>query len=96
MRPPSRVIIAILKPSPSWPSRFSPGTFHIVEDQLRRGRRADPQLVVVVAEVEAGPALSTIKAEMPWVPISRRGHGEDHIGIGLRSVGDKDLAPLSR
>ena len=50
----SSVAIAILKPSPSSPSRFSAGHAHVLEREGRRVGRALPHLVEVLLDRHAG------------------------------------------
>ena len=67
---------------------------HIVEDQLCGGGGADAHLVVVVPKVEPlPPFLHDEGADAPGADV-RGGHGKDHVGVRLGSVGDEDLAPV--
>ena len=71
-----------------------PGHFHIVKDQLGSGGGADAHFVVVVAEVEALPALLHDEgADAPGADI-RCGDGKDHIGVRLGGVGNEDFAAV--
>ena len=69
IRPPSRVCMAILKPLPSLPSRFSFGNDAVLKDQIAGRAAADTHLLLVLAGGEAGKSFSTMNAEMPWLPL---------------------------
>lgn len=94
IRPPSRVAMAILKPCPSFPRRFSLGTLHIVKNQLGGRGGTDSHLVIVVAESEALPAFLYDESRDASRSDIRSRHGEYHIGVSLRRVCDEDLTAV--
>ncbi len=71
IRPPSRVSMAILKPLPSWPSRFSLGTTQSSKIRSQVARRGYPSSSRLPME-KPGKSFSTMKAEMPWLPLCFR------------------------
>ena len=73
-----------------------PGHLHVVEDQLGGGGGADAHLVVVVAELEALPALLHDEGgDAPGADVGG-GDGKDHVGVRLGGVGDEDLAAVEQ
>ena len=67
MRPPSSVAIAILKPSPSSPSRSATGTFTSVRKISTVPEALTPSLTWWRERSKPGAAASTRKAEMPRI-----------------------------
>ena len=95
IRPPSSVFMAILKPSPSSPSSASGGHQAVGEVQRRRARPADPELVLGLADGEAGGVPFDDEGAHPaGARRVRVGLGEDDVDLGEGGVGDEDLRPV--
>ncbi len=83
-----------MKPAPSRPSRCPAGTRTSVEDQLARRRGADPELVLALAERDAGAiGLDEERRRAPGAP-GRVGHRDDGVDLRLAAVGDPLLGAV--
>jgi len=71
MRPPARVLRNCLKPSPSWPSRFSRGTKQSSKTSSTVSELRRPILFSFFPTRKPGAPFSTMNAQMPRVPASR-------------------------
>ena len=75
MRPPSRVFMACLKPTPSSPRRFSSGTATSSRISSEVSLARMPSLFSCLPARKPGVPFSTMKALMPSVPLPARGCG---------------------
>ena len=94
MRPASSTAMAILKPSPSSPRRFSDRAAVILEEDLAGGRGADAQLGLFLAAHIAWLVGVDQEGGDAAVLLLRVGHGEQHQVIRHRSAGDPGFAPI--
>ena len=69
IRPPSSVCMAILKPLPSLPSRFSLGTTQSSKIRSQVELPRIPIFFSCLPVEKPGKSFSTMKAEMPWLPL---------------------------
>ena len=69
-RPPSSPAMAILKPSPSAPTRLAAGTRTPSMITWRVGWACQPIFFSLAPKLRPGVPLSTMKAEMPLAPPS--------------------------
>ena len=67
------------------------GDLHVVEVQLAGGGGTDAHFVVVLFKGKALPALFHDEGGDAPGTDAGGGDGEDHIGVGLAAVGDKDF-----
>ena len=89
-RPPSSPIIAMRKPSPSPPTRFSAGTRTLVEIDLGGGLRMPAELLLLRAEGDAVHVLLDDEAGNALGPVDA---GADHgdVDLILAAAGDERL-----
>ncbi len=87
--------MAILKPSPSSPSRFSAGTRTSSKLQLGGGRAADPHLVLEARHGEAGRLGLDDEGAHPLAAARVRiGQREDGQQVGDAAMGDEALGAV--
>ena len=78
MRPPSSPIIAILKPSPSAPSRLATGTRQFSNITIAVGWLFQPSFFSLRPKERPGVPFSTRMQEMPLAPVAARAQHAAH------------------